>query len=230
MNLYIDESGSLTKNHLHHKINHKFIVAIVKIEDYGNLKKAYHEFIEKEHIKLRGTQTNAMFKNNQFFELKGSAMSNEMHRKFINFFANVKGFNLFYLIVDNTKLPERYFRKTSRIFNYIIKNGMADFSKKRYIERGHIFLHIDNRNVKRETRDTLEEYLNIEVAMVLNLQDKFDVEYHLSEENKMVQLADVFSNIMYRHQKNNYYTNEFNLLRKRGILKSIYEFPEKKKE
>ncbi len=226
MNLYIDESGSLTKKHLHHRINHKFIISIVKVDDYSDLKQAYRRFVAKELHNLRGTGTNSMFRNNNFFELKGSAMSIELQRRFINFFSSKNNFELFYLIIDNEKMPERFFNKTSRIFNYTLKEAMINFTKLGYLERGHIFLHIDDRNVKRETKDTLEEYLNTEVAMILDLQDKFDVEYYFSEQNKLVQIADVFSNIMFRHQKHNYYDKEFEMLRKKGILKSVYCFPE----
>ncbi len=225
MHLFIDESGSLTKKNLQHNINQKFIICIVKANEQKKLKKAYKEFINEEKNNLRGASSNAMFKDSEFFELKGSAMSIEMQRKFIKKMCACNSFELFYLVVDNKAMPSHFFNKTSRIFNYAIKEAMIYMSKEKFLERGHIFLQIDDRNVKRETRDTLEEYLNTEVAMLLNLQDKFDVEYFKSHNNSFVQIADVFSNIMYKQQKNRYYSKEFKMMIEQGILKSIYCFP-----
>ena len=53
---------------------------------------------------------------------------------------------------------------------------------------------------------------------------KFYASYFNSIGNKFIQIADVFSNLYYSELQTGQYADVFGKLKKKGILKSIYEF------
>jgi hypothetical protein len=86
-------------------------------------------------------------------------------------------------------------------------------------------LQLDERNEKTETKFFLENYLNTELMLGGVTQGKFNVSYFDSANNKFIQIADVFSNLFYSELRTRQYTETFRMLRERGILKFVFEFP-----
>ena len=62
-----------------------------------------------------------MFKNGKFQELKGSEMDSYLKREFLQFFADKPHFELYYIVVDNSKLTDEHCEDVAGIFNYALK-------------------------------------------------------------------------------------------------------------
>ena len=57
------------------------------------------------------------------------------------------------------------------------------------------------------------------------ISGKFDVTYFDSSNNSLIQMADVFANLLYSHLQTGGYDDELKKLRDVGILKFTFEFP-----
>ena len=96
-----------------------------------------------------------------------------------------------------------------------------------------LFLHIDERNIKTNSKFSLEDYLHQELILGSNIIDKVQVEYYDSSQSKLIQIADVFSNIKYsnyltekayqstleKYQKDGYILPDFNFPQYKGLKK-----------
>lgn len=133
----------------------------------------------------------------KFIELKGSSMDRNMKLEFIKFFCQNNLFEVRYIILDNNLLDERFIRNKARTFNYLIKIFLINSIKKKYITDKEIYLQIDERNVKTDSKYSLEDYLNQELLLSDNIIENIQVQYFDSSQNCLIQIADVFSNIMY---------------------------------
>lgn len=228
---YIDESGSMTKIRLD-KINHKyFVVCIVLVNDSKKLKRIFKRYISANIERLRkNDKDNKMFyKNGKFKEIKGSSLNKEMKNHFINYFCQNNYFKIFYILCENYNVNSFFYDNTARAFNYVIKNSLESFTKNRLIKKDDNFLNVDERNVKTNSRSTLQEYLNIELYLSLEIQKTFQVLYCQSESNILIQIADFFSNLYYSNLiTNGKYNEEIKMLFKKGYIKDIFKFPIKK--
>ena len=138
-----------------------------------------------------------MFSDGSFRELKGAYFDKDMKENFVDFFSRKQSFELYYIRVANKKLTDEY-----------------------------CSLQLDNRNEKAESRMFLQDYLNTELVMNKTASDMFDVTYHDSAKNSLVQIADVFSNLYYSHLQTGGYDRELRKLENAGILKYIINYPE----
>ena len=223
MNIYIDESGSIN-NKLEE--NRYFVIALVRALDKEKLKKDYESFVEQYTPQLKMLDDHGkMFKNGKFQELKGSEMDSYLKREFLQFFADKPHFELYYIVVDNSKLTDEHCEDVAGIFNYALKMAFTQFIQDGYLPDEDCMFHVDERNEAIESRHFLENYLNTELIMSGAATGEYVVEYFDSKNNKLIQIADSFSNIYYSHLKNNSYTAEIEQLKKAGILKQIYTFP-----
>lgn len=196
ISMYIDESGSIHPTS--QILNRYFVIGIVIPKDAKKLKRVYKTFIRKNIEELRKIDIEGrMFNNNKFIELKGSSMNKEMKLKFIEFFCKNNLFEVRYIILDNNLLESRFIKNKARTFNYLLKIFLINSIKKKYIMDKEIFLQIDERNVKTDSKYSLEDYLNQELLLNDNLVDNIQVQYFDSSQNCFIQIADVFSNIMY---------------------------------
>lgn len=84
---------------------------------------------------------------------------------------------------------------------------------------------MDERNERTETKYFLENYLNTELFMNGTINGKFDVAYFDSSTNSLIQIADVFANLLYSHLQTGGYDEELQKLKDAGILKFTFEFP-----
>lgn len=226
MNIYIDESGSMTHNTKSKKYKY-FIITLVLVEEPEKLKKVYRRFIKKHFDELKSIdKENKMFKGGKFVELKGSAFTPEMKNKFVDYFCKNNHFKIVYIRVDNSNTYENFYKNKARAFNYVLKLGLEHLNNEKILVDRSWTIQIDERNVKTDSRDQLEEHLNTEFSTGKNLVDKISVKYFDSSNNKLIQLADVFSNLLYSYiLTDGAYENEIQYMIDNEYLIKIFEFP-----
>ncbi|MDO5148246.1 MAG: DUF3800 domain-containing protein [Oscillospiraceae bacterium] len=227
MNIYIDESGSINN----HQIKKDFFIIAIVCEKDKSLKNSYKRFVKSQYdnlIKLDSDskENNKMFDRNGFKELKGSKFNPEMKKKFIHHFSQKNNFDLFYIIIDNSKLNDKICQNTARAFNYFLKSALEYFIRLNYIPKDEdLHIQLDERNEKTESKHFLQDYLNTELGFNGIHNGKIDVKYFDSSKNTLIQVADVFSNIMYSHKLNGYYDEDLKKLKEADILKQEFVFP-----
>lgn len=231
ISMYIDESGSIHPTS--QKLNRYFIIGIVIPKDSKKLKKVYKTFIRKniDELKKLDVEGKMFDSNNKFIELKGSSMDKAMKLKFIEFFCRNNLFEVRYIILDNNLLDSRFIKNKARTFNYLLKIFLINSIKKKYIVDKEIFLQIDERNVKTDSKYSLEDYLNQELLLNDNLIENVQVQYFDSSQNCFIQIADVFSNIMYSNLiTKGSYQEELKKLQQDKYILPPFIFPKEKFE
>ena len=224
---YVDESGSMTKKNLIYKSNQYFIICMVVPIDNKKLKRAYSRFVSSniKQLKSEDLHNKMFYSNGRFKELKGSFLSVDMKRKFINYFCKNNLINIYYICSSNRSVESYFYVSKARAFNYLIKLSIEYNTLNNVLKKDINYLYIDERNVKTQTIATLGEYLNIELVTAKHIQKTFIVEYCQSESRELIQVADVFSNIYYSFVKNDRFNNEINYMRNNKYIKSEFYFP-----
>lgn len=223
MNIYIDESGSI--NNTLDK-NSDFIITLVVPTNKKKLEYTYKRFVSNNYKILKKLdKTNKMFFNNKFHELKGSQFNKPMKQKFVKFFSKKKHFEIYYIRIKNYKLSDNFCKNTARVFNYVIRLALQYLIQNNFLEQDDIHLQLDERNEKTETIHFLENYLNTELSLGGTTKGKFTVNYFDSSNNKFIQIADVFSNLLYSQLHTGGYGDEIQLLKNNDILKFVFVFP-----
>lgn len=228
VNLYVDESGSMTCEFC--KEFPFFIVAIVKVKNPNELKKAYKYFV-KENFKLlnHNAKTSKMFDlSGKFLELKGNEFTADLKHKFVDFFCKKQYFEVFFILLDNAKIDKKLYKNTARAFNYVIKLTLATLIKKGFLDKGETYnIQIDERNQKTGAKKSLEDYLNTQLQLDEKLTNEIHVTYFDSTKNKNIQIADVMANLFFSQMRTQKYNDDFQKLKKAGIFKYVFEFPKK---
>lgn len=236
MVIYIDESGSIN-NHI--SGNEYFIIALVRVVDKDSIKKSYKRFVSSNFDRLLMLDCDKvkpstgqvikeggkMFCKGNFRELKGSQLDKKMKQKFVDFFVQKNSFELYYIIIDNKKLTDRFCENTARVFNYTLRLGLEYFISTGYLQSEDCILQLDERNEKTESKYFLENYLNTELSMNGTTGGKFAVQYFNSANNNIIQIADVFANLYYSHMKTGGYKEYIQKLKDAKILKCLFKFP-----
>jgi hypothetical protein len=234
--IYIDESGSIN-NHI--SGNEYFIIALVRVVDKDSIKKSYKRFVSSNFDRLLMLDCDKvkpstgqvikeggkMFCKGSFRELKGSQLDKKMKQKFVDFFVQKHSFELYYIIIDNKKLTDRFCENTARVFNYTLRLGLEYFISTGYLQSEDCILQLDERNEKTESKYFLENYLNTELSMNGTTGGKFAVQYFDSANNNIIQIADVFANLYYSHMKTGGYKEYIQKLKDAKILKCLFKFP-----
>lgn len=223
--LYIDESGSMTSNFCSN--NPFFVISIIRVLDKESLKKSIKRFVRKYWNQLQASdRTGKIFNNNKFLELKGSALTMELKKAFVKFLCEKKTFEVLYIVLDNRKIEEHFYKNTARAFNFMIKIALSYFMKKKIIpQKSEIMIQIDERNERPEAKLHLQEYLNTELQLNEKLTQEISVSYFDSCNNSLIQLADFFANLMYSHLNTKNYEEDMKLLTTKSILKKTFNFP-----
>lgn len=222
--LFIDESGSMTVQHSDK--NPYFVISIVRVKNPKQLKKVFSRFVSKYLNDLRECDRGkAMFNGDAFKELKGSALTPELKRSFINYFCRNDYFEVFYIVADNRRILPRLYKSTARAFNYLLKLALEYFIKCGYITSDKLDIQIDERNEKTFSRHFLLEYINTELFNTGVINDECCVQYFDSANNKLIQMADVLANIYYSYLITGNYENEIQKMKREGYLKFVFEFP-----
>ena len=236
MVIYIAESGSIN-NHI--SGNEYFIIALVRVVDKDSIKKSYKRFVSSNFDRLLMLDCDKvkpstgqvikeggkMFCKGNFRELKGSQLDKKMKQKFVDFFVQKHSFELYYIIIDNKKLTDRFCENTARVFNYTLRLGLEYFISTGYLQSEDCILQLDERNEKTESKYFLENYLNTELSMNGTTGGKFAVQYFNSANNNIIQIADVFANLYYSHMKTGGYKEYIQKLKDAKILKCLFKFP-----
>lgn len=236
INIYVDESGSINNQLKNHD---KFVVCLLKVNDIKNVKRLYKRFVSKNIKRLEELDKEKvdpkdgsviksggrMFRNGKFNELKGSQFDKSMKIDFLKFFLENPHFELFYVVMDNEKLSDAFCKNKARAFNYAIRLSMGFFIKRELLDDEDCFMQLDERNERTDAKYFLENYLNTELSLEDGLNCHINVRYFDSSSNKLIQLADVFSNIMYSNLKTGAYQNEIQAMNDSGVIKYIFQFP-----
>lgn len=222
--LFIDESGTMTVKYSNHPY---FVICIVRAKDTKKLKKTYKRFVSKYMNKLKSADNgrNVMFKNDAFVELKGNCFTPELKRIFVDFFCRGNHFEVFYIVAHNTKITSRLYDNTARAFNYLLKIALEFFINNNYISNEGLYLQLDERNEKTETKHFLENYINTELYLQGTIEEECRVSYYDSANNIIIQLADVFANLYFSELKTGNYTKEFKKMKANDYIKFIFKFP-----
>ena len=225
---YVDESGSMTKKGLRYIKNQYFVICVVHVKDEKKLKRVYKRFISSnlELLKKDDKSHNMFYKSGKFKELKGAFMSCEVKKNFANFFCQNDLFSIYYICSSNQMANSHFYQNKARAFNYLIRLCVEYNSFNKNIKKDYNFFHIDERNVSTKTIATLEEYLNIELVTAKRIQTGFTVRYFHSENNELIQVADVFSNIYYSYiVKGKSFDQVISYMRKYKYIKNEFYFP-----
>ena len=226
INFYIDESGSMTSEQGAN--NPYFLIAMILPKNCRSLKTTHKRFVSKYYKDLQNAdKNNKMFSQGKFKELKGSEFTPQLKKKFVEYFCKNNQLDIFYIIVDNNKVDSTLYSNTARGFNYLIKLALQHFLRLELIDKQEdICIQCDERNQKTQTKAFLKEYLITELVIGEKLiNGNIDVSYFDSCNNYLIQVADVFANLMYSHLYNNNYSDEFKMMLSNNYIKNIFVFP-----
>ena len=226
MKLYMDESGSI--HPVTRKLNRFFVIGMMIPQNEEKLRRVYKIFVRKnfEQLKQLDIQNRMFHKNGKFMELKGACFDRSMKLEFLRFFCHNDLFKVGYIILDNNKLQKKFISNKARTFNYLLKLFLSNAMKRKYILDKQLFLQIDERNVRTDSKFSLEDYLNQELVLNLDLIENVKVQYFDSAHNKLIQVADVFSNILYSNMvTHGAYKQELARLMRHGYLLPYFRFP-----
>lgn len=143
----------------------------------------------------------------------------------MQFFSKEKHFEIYYIRIINCKLSDDFCTNTARVFNCVMRLALQYFIKNNFLKQDDFCLQLDERNEKTETKHFLENYLNTELSLGGTTKGKFTVNYFDSSNNKFIQVADVFSNLLYSQLLTGAYDDDIKLLKDKDILKFIFVFP-----
>jgi len=224
-NVYIDESGSMTHD-IRIEKNKFFIITLILVEKPDKLKRVYKRFVQKYHNELKNIdKNNKMFTGNKFFELKGSVFTPEMKKNFVNYFCRNNYFEVLYIKIENSKATQNLYKNKARAFNYILKLAFEYLNNRSIVGRTWV-LNIDERNVKTEAKHQLKEFLYTELSAGKDIVDEISVHYFDSCNNRLIQVADVFSNILYSNiLTDGAYNDQISYMEDNGYLIDIFKFP-----
>lgn len=222
--LYIDESGSMTTQYTNS--DPYFVIAIVHTDNPDRLRVLYKRFVTKHREELLAADKDSrMFKDGKFKELKGSALTPQLKKKFISYFCRENTLKLFYIVIDNQKINSNTYDNTARAFNYFLKVALSFFLSKKHLPDGKYSIQSDERNERTDTKYFLQNYLNTELRLNNTLSTDLQVKYFDSSKNKLIQVADVFANVCYSQLRTSAYSDEFIQMKESGCLKFFFQFP-----
>ena len=172
INLYIDESGSLTTNCDEYK-QPFFIISIIRVKDDKILKRNLKRFISGNlKILKKLEKADKMFINGKFIELKGSALNGALKKNFVEEITKENPFEIFYIKVYNNHVNKVFLQNKARAFNFLLKLFFEHNLRNKNFLDDEYFLQIDERNIKTQSKNTLEDYLNTELILNFNLLSK----------------------------------------------------------
>ena len=223
--LYIDESGTMTIDHANNFPF--FVISIINVTNRLRLKRLIKRFISKHYDCLKQCdKDNKMFKDGKFLELKGSALSQELKFELADYLSKSNYFEVFYIIVDNSKADEQLYKNKARAFNYLLDIFMINKLRKKALPKDDYYIQIDERNVKNDAKKSLEDYLSTSLNLDHKLAYNIEVFYQDSCNNSLIQLSDFFANLYYSYLMNkNVYEDTINNLTNKKIINSYFEFP-----
>lgn len=104
-------------------------------------------------------------------------------------------FYISYLIINKNNINQHFFQNKDIYFNYMIYLLLEKLLKKPDIL--HIYITINNRNLKVTSVDSLQDYLNIELIKNNSCDKNIHVKYDDSENNRYLQIVDILANTVF---------------------------------
>ena len=223
--LYVDESGSMTI--MHKENNPYFVIAIVRTENPEKCKRVYKRFISSRFDTLhRLDKEGKMFLNGKFRELKGNQFSPDLKRDFMDYFCRGNLFEVYYIVVRNKYIySPAFYSNTARAFNYLMRIALETFIHQKFMDNTGFAIQLDERNERPDTKRFLQDYLNTELLLNGITIAESTTAYFDSANNKLIQVADVFANIMFSNLMTDGYSDELQRLQRDGYIKKIFYFP-----
>ncbi|MDP4152747.1 MAG: DUF3800 domain-containing protein [Bacillota bacterium] len=226
MFIYIDESGSMASEI--NNINERyFVISLLLVNDPETLRKVYIRYVKKNMFTLKNTdRENKMFLGDKFLELKGHSFTPEMKKDFIDFFCRNGHFKLFPIIIDGAKVGHNFYKDKARAFNFALSQALAALHDMKVLTDRTWYLNIDERNVKSVLKYELEEFLMTGLSTSRDIADDISVTYFDSKNNKLIQIADVFSNIFYSNIiTGGHYSEEIRHMQAGGYIVGFFHLP-----
>ena len=224
INVYIDDSGSITKKDIeHHKY---FVIAILFTRNSQRVKRYFKKGIAsltqnakyRECLKSKG-------------EIKGSEVTEtkklEIYDRIIR---NCKDdFEIGIIVLDNNYTTDTFIKNHARTFNYILQvffDVLFRNSSKYANTILNMHMVIDEQNIATDADYTLDGYLNQQLNIVNPICNHFDVTYVDSKYHPLVQLIDFVSNTFYRNLEKHDKTSVRNIRLLQDCLcgKRIFDF------
>lgn len=186
LTLYGDESGTITLcNNPEFKF---FYIGMISTEEEQKVKRVFRN-AKKAYCKQYRPNRNLKK------EFKGSEMSAHMKRFIFEQLISKTDIKFHFIVSDNHHLRKVLREKPHITFNFLI----GRFLKKHCFDTYEsIDLVLDNRNKSVDNLKDLEHYLETELIATTNVQ-YVNVNYVDSSQNELVQVADVFNNLLYRY-------------------------------
>lgn len=206
MHYSLDESGSITTSDT--TKNRFFIIAGVSSNNKKKVKRVFRK------SKVNYLKHNPGLGLDIKLEIKGSQMPLEFKDYVFNQLITKTDIKFNFLVFDNHNAYENLRKKPSITFNYLMYLKVINLITN-YEE---IKLDLDNRNKSVKSLKSLEEYLQTKCCIENDKVPDLHVEFFDSENNTMVQIADIFANHLYRIFKqvafSDDYSDNANLLNK----------------
>lgn len=223
--LYIDESGSM--NNITDKDKNYFVITVLHVKNKNSLKNSFNRFIRKNKEKLKSLPNgNKMFDGDKFKEIKGSALTPDIKKEFLNYICINNSFKVFYVIIHNNFLKESLLKNKEVGFNFILEKLLTYKIKNNFLPRDtNYHIHLDNRNLRTGMRDTLRSSLIRTLIIEDELIEELELTYHDSEKVKFIQVADFFANLLYSNLMTNNYNEVLNQKVREGYISHEYNFP-----
>lgn len=223
INIYFDESGCIHWN----APKDYSTIAMVIPENKERLKKLHKIFCKKYKKQLLELDIeNKMFQNGKFKELKGFCFDVDMKKEFLEFFFQKNALKVMFIRINNRKLTETFCSNSARAFNYIVVRALTYMDNQGMLNDS-VYLHIDERNVRTDTINFLQEYAIMELCIAKNNARTIQAKYYDSSSNKLIQIADVLANIYFSNANefNNNLVDEINTIYRNGYVIKFFEYP-----
>jgi hypothetical protein len=135
-------------------------------------------------------------------ELKGSLLTTPQKQRFLNSLTSIQDFQIAYLVADKNHLDPKIYAQKNLTFNFLfgvlLKSFIRSFPE-------DIELCIDNRTVKVTSRNSLEDYIQIEAYTKWNFEHDLNIHLEDSKSDNLLQAVDVIANTIWA--KYNYNTD-----------------------
>lgn len=188
--IYIDESGSITTSK--DKKKRYFVISVVETEDPKKVSRVFRR-AKKTYIKNHPSLSGLDYR----YEIKGSEMPLKMKSFIYKELINKTDLKLHYVVIDNWHLKKQLHDDVEICFNFVLCNYFEQLCKK---DRHNILdIRLDERNCAVGSTNTLGSYLKTELYVKKELVEKFkECDYLVSENEDLIQIADLLANTVYR--------------------------------
>ncbi|EOK20173.1 hypothetical protein WQ3_02509 [Enterococcus faecalis EnGen0338] len=194
MNLFVDESGSITASKLNK--NRFFIIAFLETDKPYNVIRQFRK-AKADYIKVSGVDLDITK------EIKGSEMPYGMKKAIFKRINEKTDVTFHFKAIDNFNLVESLIHKTALSFNYFVYLTVNEISKvSNSSDLKMLKMQIDDRNTAIESLNSLQEYLMIKFTIEDGKFETIKTSYKNSESKDLIQVVDLFANTVFRVCKN----------------------------